>query len=460
MQLFNKERQLIEQTIIRERQMMVCFALGGILGTTIPLFAPKLPRELKLFSLLYGVVSSTGFTFGVHTRVRKEKIYQTLDIAQAASLASQMKHTIAQDNALQRINAERQLAGYIAQLPKAEQQRWIQMYQLQGILPPAIVDVSVEEVELTDTTIVPSQPSFNDFDNDLEDIDYSWLDDKFVIASKGIFGAKGSGKSTYLAYEAISFLQIYPDGELRIGDIHFDEEESVWLPGVPPQLLLQKYVANNPQQILNTFRRAQNLLRDRISAQNRKAQPFKLICDEFVGFLSRLDDDQRSEVLQIIQQIQFEGRKYGVDCTLALHSIKKEQSGIDSSVLANMDLLALGNSIADPNIKLPADFDIKALVKEQQRLQATLKPNQGYACIVRKLGDMPRVQVIPNIDLSQYQISVAEKNWIEEMKNWVQSVRSTAQTPTPQQVFEKWLELTSISLDEQGLQLLLEHLGL
>lgn len=387
--LFNKERQLIEQTIIRERQMMVCFALGGITATIMPLLAFKLPKEIKLFSLLYGVASNSAFTFAVYTRNRKEGIYKTLDDAQAASLADQMKHSISFDSAVQRMESQRRLAGYISKLPQYEQSRWLQMFGLAGIIPPPTIDAVVEETRTI--AITPSQSSFDELSEDLaSEIDYSWLDEKFVSASKVVFGPKGSGKSVYFAYEAIAFLQMNPDGELRIGDRHFDRVESQWLPGVPAEVLEKKFVAKKSEQILAMFRRAGSLLRYRVENEIRLSHPeckrFKLICDEFESFILQLFDEEKKEVMDIIAQTQDEGRKYGVDITLGVHSLKKERIGVDSSVLFQMDVLCLGQGLADPNTKFPADFNTKKLLEAQHILQASLSKGDGFACVCGNLA--------------------------------------------------------------------------
>ncbi|MFM6349006.1 MAG: hypothetical protein ACKPFK_28280, partial [Dolichospermum sp.] len=181
----------------------------------------------------------------------------------------------------------------------------------------------------------------------------------------------------------------YPDGELRIGDKHFDENESQWLPGVPTNILLNQFVAKKPEQILKMFRRAKQLLDYRIEGgikqKHSECKPFKLICDEFEGFVMGLTDAEKAEVMNIIAQTQDEGRKYLINITLGMHSLKEKRIGIDSSVLFQMDVLCLGSALADPNTKFPTYFDSKSLLKRQIELQRTLKKSQGFACVVCKL---------------------------------------------------------------------------
>ena len=458
--LFEAERKSLSDLMKSERLMLFSFAVGAIVGTFAPLIVPQMDRHFKLTSLLYGFGCSVGFTISSKTRQRKEKIYAAIDQAQAASLKQDLAHEIAFDSQLARLSAERRLAYEVMRLPVWEHSRWVQIFGLQGIIPPpppppASPPVDSEPIAFTSSS---EQSAIADMMDDLApQVEYAWFDDKFIDASKGVFGAKGSGKSTVLSYEAIRFKQLHPEGELRIGDLHFDEEESSWLPGMPPSEQLEKYIANKPDKILAHFRRAYALLKDRVDRGDRKGHPFKLICDEFIATCARWSEKEREEVLQAIQLSQYEGRKYGVNITLGLHSLKKEQSGIDSSVLANMDLLFLGNALADPNLKLPSDFDAKLLVNRQQALQMTLKKQQGFACVVRKLGDAPQIQVIPFIDLSkyQYQASPESKDWYQEIKSWY---FSQDPAPSDDEVAVKWHKLTGKTLNPSGLKVLMEHL--
>lgn len=457
--LFDTERKSIAELIQSERLTIFGFAVGALVGTFSPLIAPQMSRHFKLTSLMYGCGCSLAFTTAIAMRQRKEKIYSAIDNAQAAALKQDMAHEMAFASQQARMLAERRLAYKVfTETPHWEHPRWVTIFGLQGILPPPPAPTP-PPVNNDPIAFSPSngQSELGEMMRDLApEVDYNWLDDRFVCASKGVFGAKNSGKSTYLSYEAIRFLQINPEGELRIGDLHFDDDESSWLPGMPVAEQTSKYVATRPEQILALFRRAHALLKDRVERRDRKGVPFKLICDEFIATMSRWSEKEQQEVLKAIQLSQYEGRKYKVDITLGLHSIKKDQSGIDSSVLANMDLLFLGNSLADPNLKLPADFDAKTLVVQQQALQMTLQPKQGFACVVRKLGDSPQIQVMPFLDLSKFKAeSTPSVDWYSEIRAWYQS---TTPHPSSQEVANKWQKLTGKQLNEKGLQVLLEHL--
>jgi hypothetical protein len=184
-----------------------------------------------------------------------------------------------------------------------------------------------------------------------------------------------------------------------------------------------------------------------------------------------LTDAEKSEVMNIIAQTQDEGRKYLINITLGMHSLKKERIGVDSSVLFQMDVLCLGSALADPNTKFPADFESKALLQKQMELQRTLKKSQGFACVVRKLGEMAKVEVIPFLDLSQFSFDVEpiqqqdtpqptpqdNINPYQIIGDWIKQL---GRNPTDSELVQAWQQVTGISLTADALTLLKNNLEL
>ena len=478
---FAQERNNFEPLITSERILLGALGIAASIGTVLPILWPNQIKEVKLIENIAGLSFATCFTAECFRRQRKERTYQSIDEANYQIVKEGLRNTFVYEKAAQEINSKRELAAYINRLPMEERGRWMQQYGLQGLVElPQIQQAVIEKPEQRPAlkgVFNPNQSTFEQISDDLAvPVDYTWMDAKFINASKAVFGPKGSGKSVYLAYEAIAFLTHYPDGELRIGDKHFDEDESQWLPGVPTDILLNQFVAKKPDQILKMFRRAKQLLDYRIEKgikQNHsECKPFKLICDEFEGFVMGLTDAEKAEVMSIIAQTQDEGRKYLINITLGMHSLKKERIGVDSSVLFQMDVLCLGSALADPNTKFPADFESKSLLQKQMELQRTLKKSQGFACVVRKLGEMAKVEVIPFLDLSQFIFDVDSQevqsepeeipqpvdiNPYQKIKDWIKQL---GKNPTDSQLIEAWKEVTGIELTSDALQLLKNNLEL
>jgi hypothetical protein len=446
------------------------------------LFAGSLDKISKAFLTTMGLTGLTFYTVNVKLNEKPRKFAKAMEQAQLDS----MKYTLDEEEEIERLKAEMQGATRKVEqiLDKSQPWEWGYWADRAKVVPnmPPIQELTGEQVEqpTIQTTASPigvnNQSSFDDLQSVSSDLDYSWLDDDFVKASKAVFGARGSGKTTYLNYEALRFLQAYPDGELRIADLHFDPDEPKWLPGVASDVLLKSFVANKKDKIIALISYCNKELKDRIDKMDKKRKRIKLIIDEFVGLLGRCDDKEIKLIDSFLATSQDEGRKFGVDVTLGLHSLKKERCKIDSSVLWQMDILCLANSIADPATKFPSDWENKQLAQDRHTLQAELKKGEGFACVVCKnhAGEPARVEVLPHIDLSQFEINVACVNSPvdsftadhnlpginsihDQMVTWMQSLEVM---PTAKQVRDKWEALTGQEMSIKALKGMLIALGL
>jgi hypothetical protein len=273
----------------------------------------------------------------------------------------------------------------------------------------AAIDVSsqVQASSPVKQVQIQAQSSIDDqFEAEMIDefTNLAWVTPAFIVGSKFIFAPKGSGKSCWLTYEAVMSLQINPQGTLWICDIHYDPDESNWLPGVSQEVLEERYLFTTPDAILKRFRMLRRILRDRSSKSLRKELPVKLMCDEFDGFLRRLSEGDRLEVAEIVQEVEDEGRKFGVFQTLVAHGAKKEQIYLDSTAINQMSIMAMGNALADPTTKFPSDIDTKGLLKTQQAMQESVPrlPGGGQlarAVVVRQVNETAEVVYIPHPDI-------------------------------------------------------------
>jgi hypothetical protein len=401
-----------QKVIIFNRLICAGLASAAIIGTLTPILAPKLPREIKLASLGIGVIASASFAVAISWIEEKEQIWKAILRAKKESLKNNMAYRMATDSAIQEMEASRALAyQQIAKLPPWEQGKWIAKFELGGILPqlqPSDPATQPHPPEPQPITAIAHTLNLGNSGLDEEAIAplLEWLDSAAILASKAVVGAKGSGKSTALQYEAARFLLENPGAQLLIADIHFDPDRSQWLQGVPAEELEGKFVWCRAEQIIGLFRFIKSELLKRIEKRDRSGHQIKLICDEFVGFMARLDDKSKEEIIKIIQFVQFEGRKFNINITLGLHSAKKEVTGIGSDILANFDLWLLGRTIADPVTKWPADIDAKSLLQEMTALQTEIPPELGRLCVVKKLQDAPQVVLFPNVDLSRLAIQL------------------------------------------------------
>jgi hypothetical protein len=225
--------------------------------------------------------------------------------------------------------------------------------------------------------------------------DDSWLTQKLIRASKFVLGGKGTGKSEWIRYEARRFKAENATGIIRIIDLHsLDDPDSEWLPGLDPTT----YLFTTVDQGMAAVRELIQIGRDRIASKSTDHLEYKLIIDEFQAFRNRASDEDKKLIDEAIQFSQDELRKFKVNVTLTSKSRKKGMTGQDSSVIDQMDFMALGNSIADPNNVLPYDINAKELTAKRQAAAAL--PGCKYACIYRPMDGEAEIKIVPD-DLPQ-----------------------------------------------------------
>ncbi|HEY9696764.1 MAG TPA: hypothetical protein V6D10_05845 [Trichocoleus sp.] len=244
--------------------------------------------------------------------------------------------------------------------------------------------------------------------------DDSWLTLPKIIAPKFVLGGRGTGKTTLLRYEARRFKAEVPSGILRIIDLHFNQEDGDWLPGVPPS----DYLATKVDEGLAFIRELEQIGLDRIASESTHHPEYKIIIDEWQGFINRLKDEDAKYVVDVVQFVLDELRKYKVNVTLSSKAYKKEMSKVDSSLLSQMDLWALGSSLADSTNRLPLDFDVKPLLSKRHTI-ATF-PGCKYAFIYREANELPAVLVLPNnLDKRSSTYTFKYSDELPEHERWI-----------------------------------------
>ncbi len=260
--------------------------------------------------------------------------------------------------------------------------------------------------------------------------DDSWLTQKFIRASKFVLGGKGTGKSTWIRYEARRFVAENEGCTIRIVDLHRNDEDGEWLPGIPES----DYLATTKDQALAFLREIYQVGHDRIASGRTDHPEYKLILDEWQGILDRCTEEEAEFAVKVVRFVQDELRKYRTNITITSKSFKKELMKLDSSVIGQMDLLALGKSLADPTNKLPMDIDAKALVQKRNTVAAL--PGCKYACVYRDaIEGEPEIKVIPDnlVDrMNAYQFSYSalpeHEQWLLDNRDRILELKEAGKT--------------------------------
>jgi hypothetical protein len=248
----------------------------------------------------------------------------------------------------------------------------------------------------------------------------AWCTDAFMDSSKMVIGSPGTGKTTWIQYEAASTLARHPSATVRIVDPHWDPDESRWLPGLATSVVEARYLTTTASGAYAAVKEALEEL-DRRRTGGLKNEPLhKLIIDEFqnIGFTA----GQRAEVVEAVGRIVREGRKYQIRLTLGLHSGKKSQTDLDSSFFSAFTLVLMGRTIADQAMRanLPADMEASRLLAEVDAVISAGEDRRRVA-IVRPASDVdlgfyaPAAKLLPD-PLQEIRLAPPD---VEEEASWL-----------------------------------------
>ncbi|MGD1941888.1 MAG: hypothetical protein ACFB0G_11305 [Leptolyngbyaceae cyanobacterium] len=213
-----------------------------------------------------------------------------------------------------------------------------------------------------------------------------------------IVGARGSGKSKLFAYR---FQQCVASGvHTLVADLHYrgeDEEKTIWLPQVDDDDFIDRFLIESPDEVLMALLRFAAMTRRRVEGEDKDRTPHHLFIDEFEGYWRRWDEVAREQAIDALHYISHEGRKALVNASLSMKVIKREENGIDSSLVQGSDLYLMGRSLADRSNQVPTDLDGKTLQKERNLQAISIGTPQRALVHIDYLSGEARVVVSPNL---------------------------------------------------------------
>lgn len=462
-----------------EKLMLSFFAGSAVSLTFLPHFA-NLSRQANTMSLAGGIFSACSYLALVSDRKNKEKIYGALEAAKLLSIKESLADQLAQESIERSVHSKQRLRDYVLSLPVEEQGVYIEKYELQGLIPSQYEPEAEYDAIMQIPTVAPQLP-FDEVYSSRTEIDYSWLNDEFFMQPQIMVGVMQSGKTQLMALVAKYMVTKHPEGEVRIGDIHYDPNKPRWLLGLPEKELLRSYLVDDIDSIVELFFYAEKVLDGRIENKQQGAAPLKIICDEFVGVMDSLDKKLKERIIGIIKKVNFQGRKYNVSFCLGLHSTKKEETGLDSAVISNFAQLWLKDSIDDVTVAFSRSFNFDELIEERDNLRRELKQGEGYPAVLKLRGEKPKIVVLPHIHNEDLQVKYEapapketptpkseeppqgkppeikiEKTKTDPINLLLQWYSGYSTPPLDSAIKEKWHSLTGEWLTDNALQLVKE----
>ena len=420
-----REGWVVRSLADRDRLQLLGLSSLSLASLLAPMFFRSwLPVEIRTGLLGIGTVASviaTAQAYENATQERQEE-YQRVHRIQKETHKNRLAHEINTHELTMEAASKTRMAQVIQRFPVPQRAALAQQYGLmQFVSFPEVPQSTEPKAELKPAIEVTVGQNVDHLIPPAEGPPTDWMNDAFWLQSKTVLGIRGSGKSILLKNEAAAFKHIAPKGILFINDPHFDADpepeqaEEQWLRPIPVDILLRDYVRAGIAQAglssqLERWRQFRRIMRDRVHRGDKvgsrakrefeqtgstKEAVVKLIQDEFIGFLDKLSDDEAKEVVSIIEECNYEWRKFGGEITLGIHSFKTKKTGIDSSVLLAMTFVSLGNSLADPNTRWSGDINASALLADQEALSHQW-PNY-FNCVLREANKKPVALVMPTL---------------------------------------------------------------
>lgn len=404
--IFSKEVAELEATVWRKRLFQSAVTALSIGLPLTALLVPNQATDQKIKELGMGAMLGVASTLLSQLRDQDEKRYESFNSLNTEHFKGTIKSVFDYERNIQFVRNRLNLADTISTLSDGAQEKFGRDFQITELITRSVSydDVEVEAEVLPEIAISPQTLQLEQQKQAVEiktKIDLSWLDSEFIAGSKVVVGGRGSGKSYYLKYEAARYLLENPQDTLLILDPHFDpseKPENQWLNNLPLEVIKKYVVAKKPSDI---YKQMVNVIEelDRRIENNLKpphVPRIKIILDEEETIKRQLDNDKFDIFLDVIGRIQDEARKYGINITISMHSLKKENTGIDSANLSQMDWLLFEKAAYDSATKYPSDFNAKRIKVDAKKLHAVLPKNLGRVIVVIKQMDADaRTTVLP-----------------------------------------------------------------
>ncbi|WP_375511788.1 hypothetical protein [uncultured Nostoc sp.] len=503
--IFTKGKELYAPLLIKERLLMGMFAATAIAGTFTPVIFPNQPNPSKLIQQIWGLFASGCFTAAAYTRKQKEKDYQAITTANHTIVKEHLKGEFAYEQSKQQIDSKRQLAAYVNSLPESERERWMQAYGLHGLVKlPQIQQAVIEAPARQLTGYVPT-PDIADVNEDavqaiinpgvmqiLEDmamqypqyirLDPEWIDELCDSASLHnmsdranhhfmLVGGTQSGKSTLAG--------------VIINKIAAKSQKPAIVLGSDPKDAITRWLCKFSRRFdgmekLNEWvkfavkvveRRKQEI--GELASTNGIAEIF-FVQDEVdtcygggKGFPGLIPKETALELQSLWNFIaKFTG---GLKChgVFIGQSPLSEATGFSRPNLKNLCFITLGQ-LSSYILGKPADFlNVKPEIVELFKQICELLDKEGmrYALVIPTRSN-PYIALIPtfNIEGTEQKYNKPPEpsseqytgDWYEEIKLWVDKL---GRQPTTAELKAVWLELVGKELNDNGVALLMEHLG-
>jgi hypothetical protein len=485
--------------ISRNVEKVILVVATGLLLNSVAF--PNQPKDQIIKSL--GLTSVLGFV-GAYWKQSKKELNERFD-SYIELNREQFKHELKQDyvsdatriehefknkNAITQVSNQLQLAETLAGLPPKAQLRYRQEFNLQGLLDPP--ESANDRSEVNNQVLLPNYESILESPpNDSGEI-FKWME-KAVNYSCFLAGKKRSGKTYFMKWLLAQYVDEMAEKDtFYISDPHYDDADydDPWITEEADKKLMDngRLVKGETETIrmLSSVMGALKIRKDNGLTLKKGVGRIRLFMDEVDSY----SKEAQEKISETIKKIEYEAAKYGITICLGVHSIKKGEMGIDSSVIASMMQVLFSGIILDSNSIVSGAFP--PMPTRKAAIEIYKQEHQTERVVYIADDTEVFVSHIPDLKLPSY-VSPSHKSQIEEteeyfwddsgesvsdrsenppessgkdfksnyasMVKWVALCLETYQKyPVADDIKTAWLQLTGENLSEAALCLLIEHL--
>jgi len=257
-----------------------------------------------------------------------------------------------------------------------------------------------------------------------------WITNQFWLSSTAYIGQPGTHKSVNLKHHVDQLVRLQGlDCIWGICDTHYDPDEEkgidTWLPGIPrDQIPFRKTGADAFATLVGFYKEFLRRRDDSLKSENFTV----LVIDEFQDTLPK---NQLAAAIDMIGEIIRGGRKFNIRLLLGLHSPKKGENGIDSSVFWSMTSVVMGMTVADKTVQWPGDFKMNELLPELEAQLCSSDTARFTTAVVRPASNAelgfkaPQVKTLQNRVDHLGRLLFDEAPWIDQVRAKVDDAIAT-----------------------------------
>lgn len=455
----------------------------GILGTVTPLMFKHQARSAKTLSLLSGLLSC-GAACLMPLEYHEKKLNKIYNNAVQDNYSNQLSHEKIRIDAIQQIQETQKLADYVEKFVDDYQLGyWANKFEIVPLISKFFIKSSetVEsEIEQPNNEVIKfeGQPNVTDAKYIEPEVSNKWLLDIVVKTTLPIEkrshqhfkidGGSQSGKSTLVSFLIYCISYKSQEIEMNLIDPKYPMSQWQFKPQFKGYGQVEKGIDAAIQEL--ELRKQEST---RLAESNQALPQFKrylLIVDEWdsiwgngKGYGDVIDKKTAEKIKNKLSRILKESAAYNMTLILIGQSPLTMDIGFSRSSFSSATRIVLGNEalkwVNDPGF--PFKTSSQSLGSE---LEDWIAEGNRVALVVPNLGSKPFVKAIPQIDLKNLFKSESKNDSptdvqtaFIQLKDWVVSLKDS---PTKEQISDKWFELSGQKLHDEGITYLLEKLGL